>query len=339
MPKLRNLTFLLTLLFLAPLASAQVVPEPLQYVIAPETPGANEMVIIEVQGVGSFLGNADITWTHDGKMVKRGVGERSYSFTTGALGTRTSISVVIDSSQGYFTKTFTFNPSRINLVWEADTTIPALYRGKALYSGGSSYKVVAFPTVYSGSSRVSANALSYQWFYRGEAVPEASGLGRWTFSKTGDQLQPGEEIAVEAYYGTAKVGRAELFIPAVDPIVLFYQRDPLRGPIYENALPSRLALIAKEITVQAEPFFFSAKSRQSGLAPFSWTLNDTETSGPDSARGIITLRQSGNGAGSATLGLTVQNNNPDQFVQAAEGSLYIEFGVNNSNPLLDFFGL
>lgn len=324
---------------LAPLASAQVVPPPIQYVISPETPGAYETVLIEAQGVGSFLGSATITWTQDGKVAKTGIGERNYTFTTGALGSRTTVSVAIDSSQGYFTRTFTFNPSRVNLVWEADTTVPLLYKGKALYSGGSNYKVVAFPTVYSSGSRVGSSALTYQWYHRGEAVPDASGLGRNTFSRTGDQLQPAEEVSVEVYYGTTKVGRGTLSIPAVDPSVAFYQFDPLRGVLYDSMLPSRLALVAQEITVQAEPFYFSRASRQAGLVPFSWTLNDAETSGPDSARGIITLRQSGGGTGSATLGVSMQNNNADQFVQAASNSVYIEFGGASSNPFLDFFGL
>jgi hypothetical protein len=320
-------------------ASAQAVPDPIQYIVAPETPGASETVLIEVQGVGSFLGDATISWSVDGKAVKSGVGERTFTFTTGALGSNTTVRAAIDSSRGYFTRTFTFTPSRINLIWEADTTVPPLYKGKALYSAGSSYKVVAFPTVYSGNSRISSSALSYQWFYRDEAVAEQSGLGRNIFTGTGDQLQQSEELVVEVYYGARKVGRGALSLSSVEPAVLFFERDPLRGVLYDSALPSRLSLVAKEITVQAEPFFFSTASRQQGLVPFSWTLNDEETSGPDSSRGIVTLRQAGNGAGSATLGLSLQNNNPDQFVQTAQSSLYIEFGAEGGNALLDFFGL
>src|SRR3989344_3006939 len=130
---------------------AQSLPAPIQYVVYPEVPGPNQTVNIEAQGVGSFLGEADITWTHDGKVVQSGVGVRKYTFTTGALGQKTTVGISIDSSQGLFSKTFSFTPSLINLVWEADTTVPPFYLGKALYSAGSSYKVVAFPTVYSGN--------------------------------------------------------------------------------------------------------------------------------------------------------------------------------------------
>lgn len=337
-PAIRGAALALLLMVGMP-AYAQTVPDPVQYVVTPETPGADETVLIEVQGVGSFLGSADIVWKRDGITVKSGIGERTYTFVTGALGQKTSVSVAIDSSQGYFAQTFIFNPSRINLLWEAYTTVPPLYKGKALYSAGSDYKVVAFPTVYSGASRIAASALTYQWFYRDEPVPGASGLGRFTFSRTGDQLQQSEDVAVDVYYGTAKVGRGELSVPASDPFILLYSRDALRGTLYDAALPAAISLVGREITVQAEPYYFSAATKKSGMIPFVWTLNDEPASGPDSPSGILTLRQSGSGTGSATIGVSMQNNNPDQFVQTAGTALRIEFGAKQGNPLFNFFGL
>jgi hypothetical protein len=320
-------------------ALAQTVPPPLQYSIASETPGPNELVRIEVQGVGSFLGSANIVWSQNGKVVKTGIGERTFMFTTGAMGEVTTIRVNIDSSQGTFVKTFTFNPSRINLVWEANTTAPPLYLGKPLYSAGSEYKVVALPTVYSGRSLIAPQALSYQWSYKGQAVPQYSGLGRSVFTQSGDQLQTIEEIAVDVYYGAAKVGRGEISIPASDPLIVLYQRDALRGVLYDQALPGGISLAGREITVQAEPYYFSAATKKAGLIPFVWTLNDQEVAGPDSARGILTLRQSGTGTGQATLGVSMQNNNPEQFVQTAKTVVQIVFGAEQSNLLFNFLGI
>lgn len=338
--RLKYYITILLLLSVSTPAFAQAVPAPVQYIVAPEAPGPFEPVLIEAQGVGSFLGSASITWSQDGKVVKTGVGERTFTFTTGAIGQRTVVHVRIDSSQGLFTQDFVFSPSRINLVWEADTTVPPFFLGKPRYSAGSNYKVVAFPTVYSGKSRISADALTYQWFYRGEAVPEVSGLGKYIFTHAGDQLQNTEEVAVDVYYGTAKIGRGELSIPTTDPAIVLYQRDPLRGALYDQALPAGgISLAAKEITIQAEPFFFSSASKQNGLIPFVWSINGTETTGPDASRGILTLRQSGSGSGSATLGLSMQNSNSDQFVQTAQISFPIEFGVQQNSTLSSFFGL
>jgi len=320
-------------------AYAQTLPPPIQYVVTPEAPGPNQQVTIEAQGVGSFLGSAELAWTQDGKVVLDGIGERKYTFTTGPLGQKTTVRVAIDSSQGAFAQTFVFNPSLINLVWEADTTTPTLYKGKALYSAGSDYKVVALPSVYSGGSKVSESALSFQWSRAGDAIPEQSGLGRFVLSMTGDQLQASENVAVDVYYGNALAGRGGVVLPASAPRIILYPRDALRGALYDTAIPAAISLIGKEITVQAEPYYFSNKAKNSGALPYVWTLNDNETAGPDSSRGILTLRQTGSGTGAATIGVSVQNSIADQFVQNASASLQLVFGAQTGTSLLNFFGL
>lgn len=320
-------------------ASAQVLPPPIQYVVVPEAPGPNQSVTIEAQGVGSFLGSANLVWTQDGKVVEEGIGARTYTFTTGPLGQKTTVRVSVDSSQGTFAQTFLFNPSLINLVWEADTSLPLFYKGKALYSAGSDYKVMALPSVYSNGTRVSASALSYQWSRAGNSIPEQSGLGRTVLSLTGDQLQASEDVAVDVYYGNVLAGRGAVSIPASSPQIILYARDPLRGVLYDAALPTAISLVAKEITVQAEPFYFSNKAKKAGLVQYAWTLDGQETAGPDSAQGILTLRQTGSGTGGAVLGVSMQNNNPDQFVQTASTALQLIFGAQTGNSILNFFGL
>ena len=320
-------------------AYAQTLPPPIQYVVTPEAPGPNQQVTIEAQGVGSFLGSADLTWTRDGTVVLDGIGERKYIFTTGPLGQKTTVRVAIDSSQGAFAQTFVFNPSLINLVWEADTTTPTLYKSKALYSAGSDYKVVALPSVYSGGARVSASALSFQWSRAGDALPEQSGLGRFVLSMTGDQLQASEDITVDVYYGNTLAGRGGVVLLASAPRIILYPRDALRGALYDTAIPAAISLIGKEITVQAEPYYFSNKAKNTGALPYSWTLNGADTTGPDSSRGILTLRQTGTGVGAATVGVSVQNSIADQFVQNASASLQLVFGAQTGNSVLNFFGL
>jgi hypothetical protein len=327
--------------FTGSMAHAQTVnPDPVQYVVAPEAPGPNQLVSIEAQGIGSFLGNAMITWSQDGVVVKKGLGERQYSFTTGAVGKATTVRVSIDSStEGSFTKTFTFNPSVIALLWEANTTVPPFYRGKPLYSAGSPLKVVALPTIYSGSSRIAASALSYQWSRNDEPVPEVSGMGRSTFSFDGDQLQPAEQIGVDVYYGNVKVGHSDVSIPVVDPAILIFQRDPLRGVIYDHALPDTVSLVNKELTIQAEPFFFSSASKKSGALVYNWQIDNQDTTGPDTSKGILTLRQTGSGVGEAQLSVNLQNFGDSTFIQNANTNLRIVFGDQSGSTVSNFLGL
>jgi len=331
---------LASLLLLAPLTvAAQALPDPVQYAVSPETPGPNSPVDIELGGVGNFLGNATITWKKDDVTVLQGTGETRYRFTTNAIGKATTIDIAIQSpTQGSINKQFVFNPSAVNLVWEADTTVPPFYRGKALYSAGSPLRVVALPVVMVGSSRVAANVLSYQWSVNDQVRSSASGLGRSSISFVGDQLNNAEAVSVDVYYGAAKVAHGEVTVPATTPQLILYERDALRGLVLDVAFPSTITLLGREITVQAVPFYFSRPDSQSGSLQYTWQLNGQEATGPDADRGILTLRQTGSGAGAAQIDVSLQNNNSDSFIQSASTALSLLFG-DSASALSNLFGL
>lgn len=337
MSKLRNIA-LAGLFFAAFTAQAQFAPEPIQYVVTPEVPGPGETVTIEAQGIGSFLGDATISWQKDGKVAQSGAGLRTFSFVAGGIGSVTQVRVDIKSAtEGTFTKTFVFRPSAVNLVWEADTSAPPMFMGKPLYSAGSAFKVAAFPTVVVNGSRVAAQSLSYQWTRKDQALPALSGLGRNTLSLDGDQLQAGEDITVSVYFGSNLVARGGVAIPASRPELRLYERNSLRGILYDKALPQGIALEDKEITIAAQPYYFSNRSLSAGLLKYDWLLDSNEITGPDSGRGLLTLRQTGNGAGQSILSATLQNNVDDQLVQSAETFVTILFGGQGSSGSL--FGL
>lgn len=340
MLKLRNIFILLAILLGAGVAHAQTIggTDPVQYIVAPEAPGPHAPVTITVQGVGTFLGNANVTWNLNGA-AQSGVGMDTFSFTTGGIGSQSIVRVTIDSAtQGVISHTFTFNPSSVNLVWEADTSVPPLYQGKALYSAGSALRVIAFPTVVVGGTRVAAESLSYQWSVNDTPVPSASGTGKSTLSYTGDQLKTSEDIAVDVYLGTTKVGHGEVIIPAAPPALVLYNKDPLRGVLWEQALPQRIALNQNEFTVVAEPYFFSNAGFRANTLSFNWVLNGSPVSGPTSDQGILTLRQTGTTKGQATLSVSLQDQDSSRLMQNAQTALTLLFGQTESG-IASFFGL
>ncbi|MCX6819920.1 MAG: hypothetical protein NT019_01365 [Candidatus Adlerbacteria bacterium] len=323
------------------LAHAQsAVPDPLQFIISPENPGPNQLVNIEVNGVGQFLGNSSLTWQENGKVVEAFAGQQSFTFTTGGVGAVTYIHLVINSpTLGVMTRDFVFNPSVVNLVWEADTYTPLLYVGKPLYSAGSNLRVVAFPTVMLGGKLVDPAKLSFQWKRNDTPDTSASGLGKTAFSFQGDQLQTEEDISVTIYSGNSAVGRGDIVIPASAPQVVLYARDPLRGELLEEGLRDKASLAQKEITLQAEPYFFATNSVKNKTLVYTWQLNDQETTGPAAAQGMLTLRQTGSGSGAADIGVTVQNTNTTQLIQAADTRLQLVFGQSAGSAISSFFGL
>lgn len=340
--RLRNILATLALMLglaVPAVALAQSAPDPVQFILAPETPGPYAPVTITVQGVGTFLGDASITWTLNGTVAKQGAGESSFSFTTGGIGVQSVVKLsIVSSVQGTITRTFVFTPSTVNLIWEADTSVPPLYRGHALYSAGSPVKVVAFPTVVVGGKKVAAQSLSYQWQVNDTPAPASSGTGRYTLSFTGSQLNDSENVSVDVYFGTLKVAHGEVTIPASNPGLIIYDKDPLRGVVWEQAVPPTIALNAPEITLVAQPYFFANSAVRAGTLTYNWALNDSPVSGPDTARGMLTLRQTGQGQGNATLSVGAQNVSDTQLLQSAQTALTIVFGQARSG-ISSFFGL
>ena len=311
-------------------------PAPVQYIVSPENPAPDQFVNIEIEGVGQFLGDSQITWRENGQIVSSAQNQETFSFDVGGVGTATRIDITIDSAtQGVITKEFVFNPSVVNMVWEADTYTPLLYQGKSLYTAGSNLKVVAYPTVMIGGSLIPTNKLSFQWSDNNTPNTAASGLGKNVFTFQGDQIQSGEDVTVTVYYNNASVGKGEIFIPASQPQVLFYQQDPLRGELLDEALSGNFTLTNQEVTVKAEPYFFAKNSP----LQYDWTLDGQETSGPQSAQGLLTLRETGSGSGATTLGVTIQNTDTAALLQQAQAALQIAFGQQSGSVFSSFFGL
>ncbi len=338
---LLSASFLLTVLGTS-FAHAQFsnAPSPVEYTVSPEAPGPNQKVYIDIKGLGSFVGNSTITWEENGRVVSSGVGITSYIGATAGVGSVMHVKVTISGSgESIITHDFYFAPSVVYLTWEADTSAPLFYMGKSLYSAGSQLKIVAIPFVVSGSSLVGSDRLSFQWTHNDNKAPSQSGLGKNVLVLTGDQLQGSERLALDVIYKGVKVGHAEIAVPAVDPQVLMYDRDPLRGELAERALPATFNLNTNELTLQAEPYFFANKSVSAGKLSYSWTINGQDTLGPDSARGLLTLRQSGQGSGGAVVGVSVQNLDDDKLVQSARQALQITFGDSTGNSISSFLGL
>ncbi len=95
------------------------------------------------------------------------------------------------------------------------------------------------------------------------------------------------------------MGGASLTIPATDPEIGMYVKDPLRGVLYDQALPSSVSLAGQEVTLRAVPYYFANESISNGSVSYVWALNGNTVTGPNSAQGELTLRQTQGGQGSA----------------------------------------
>lgn len=304
-------------------------PDPLVVVVSPEVPAPGEVVTISLTSTPIDLSRSQFVWKVNGSAASSGPGKRNFTFTMGGSSAATVISVDIAAPNGeVVSRTFTFHPGSVTLLWEANTYTPPFYRGKSLYTPGADIRVVAIPDVKDpGGAVVPASQLTYKWSVDEEPFADRSGLGRSTFYLSGSQLQPNQVVAVDILRSNGlRAAHAELVVEKSSPMVRFYKSDPLRGVLYNEAYLGTVKLTDTETTLLAEPYFISGTSREPERVLYTWTLNDAAIEPQGKERARITLRQTTGQSGYATLGLQIQNTDLKRLLQQTSAELKILFG-------------
>jgi len=147
-----------------------------------------------------------------------------------------------------------FNTVELDLLWEALTSTPFNYKGKALTSSESLIKVSAIPN-FGG---ISASRLFYEWQLNNKKMLKASGLGKDTFTFQSSKVFNIDSVKViVSDMNKESVISKRIRIKINEPKLIFYEEHPLKGPLYEKALGTELNLLNNELALRAEPYFFS----------------------------------------------------------------------------------
>jgi hypothetical protein len=320
---------LLTLLIPCFFAIAQGIPgasDPIVVRVIPTNPRSNEQVIIDIQSYNTDLNTALISWSVDGKEEANGVGLKRFRMTAGPLGSTKTVEVSAGTlGTGILSTTIIIRPADVGLLWEADTYTPPFYQGKALHSYNGNFKIIALPELYaSDGTKIDSKDLVYTWMKNGEVQGGASGYSRNTFvgSQT-SYLREGEDISVEVSAPRENVVASNniLVIPTV-PEILFYENSPLYGIVYEKALQNSFKLTNEEISVVAEPMFFSVGTRNSSNLTYDWTLNRAALSDFKN-KSEVTLRRANDQAGRANIQVISQHQ--QRLLQGGKGALTISY--------------
>lgn len=329
MHRLRTISLLvLTLCLFSSPVEAQGIPgisDPISVTVSPETPKPNSSVSIKIQSFSVDLDRALIVWTVNGKEENKGVGLKRFDLTAGPTGSSKRVDIAATVvGMGTFKQTIIIKPADVSMLWESDTYTPPFYKGKALHSFNGSFRVVAVPEfIGSDGKRIDPRDLIYTWKKNGEVQGDASGYGKTSFigSQT-SYLRQGEEISVEVSSPRENAaGSGSITIIPTVPKLVLYEKSPLYGPQYETAIVKNKNLENEEITVLAEPYFFSVGSSKAGALTYAWTLNGSAL--PTFAnKPEVTLRKIG-GQGVADLSLVVQNQ--AKLLQGASKNISISY--------------
>lgn len=220
--------------------------------------------------------------------------------------------------------------NQVDLLWEASTHTPPFYRGHSAVSPESEVKVVADAYLYdSRGAKISDAKLDFQWEKDGRAISSFSGLGGRLLVFTADVAGLAHEIRVTVSAASGESITREIIIPVNDPEILLYEDKPLTGIAYHQAIADQFALNQPEITLVAEPYFFSREQIKTKRLQFAWSLNDKPVVFDQARPNRLTLLAPANNAGENRLGLNISN--LDQVLQEASRRWTVKFNQANFN--------
>lgn len=228
-------------------------------------------------------------------------------------------SLIIISALGYFghASAQTFD---LDLVWEADSYTPTEYLGKALPTVGSNVKIIALSEIKN---------LEYWWRLDDYELPDYSGLNKNSFNFKVTKTAGGSHLVrLIVKSGGQNVASRTLEIPVVNPLLAFYEQDPLLGEIFHKSFAGTFNLPKSEITFVAEPFFFSHNAVNN--LQYTWMLNNQKVAADNAGGRVITfVTPSAGGQGTNEIKLLAEN--PENALQYIQNSFSVIFNANINN--------
>ncbi|MDB5244996.1 MAG: hypothetical protein JWN90_101 [Parcubacteria group bacterium] len=294
--------------------------DPLTLTIDPNYPKPYQIVTVTPGSDLIDLSASTVTFSVNGTVVQRGSGTESASIAVGGPGTVTNITLtVVNNGQTYTEKT-SVRPADVALVLEPISSTHPFYEGAPLIGSEGRLRLIAVPDLRTSVGKpIPASSLVYTWKNDDQILQSSSGIGKSVLSATASVRYRDSTITVIVSSQDSSItGSASVRISPTDPVVRIYENDPLLGPRYENALPNSITMTGSEETYRVVPYFFSS------LPSLAWSVNGT----PSQTGQDITVRPTGNGKGTALLGVDAESDSP---VQSGASSLSVTFGASAKN--------
>ncbi len=316
-----------------PISTDRGVPEIDEQVavtISPQNPAPGQNVSITLEAYGININASNIEWRVNGVSVQKGTGLTRFSIKAGAAGSNTVVRFILTSPEGKVTtKDISIRPQTVSLIYESRSYIPPFYKGRSLYSLQGNLVFLAVPNLINKSGQqIDPNTLIYKWIVDGEVYGSDSGYGKSTFIFSGPTLVKNTVVGVEvSSKDGVSSGDAQITVIPQNPTVRLYEKRPLLGILFNQALNNQVGLNLSEITVEAFPYFFDAESKNSNNIEYSWSLNDEGVSLPPNQNRIV-LRNAGGTTGQSNISVII--NNTSQFLQKADQGINVLFGKSSN---------
>lgn len=288
----------------------------------PEEPLPGQFVSAKLISYQFDIDRSQIEWILDGKTINKGLGKKTAEFVLPSLGKEAILTVnIITPNNASISKVKKFSGSDLDFLWQAETSVPAGYKGKALAEKKSFVKIVAMPSLYVNSTPVSRSNLIYEWTLDYKNMPNDSGANKNTFLLKLDNV--GDYVVGLKVSSLDRKSSAQKFLHlsaggSLAETVL-YNDDPMEGPFYEKALGYNFAMKGKNINIRAEPYYFN---KQKGETAYFWNMNGRPIKAGRKPNTISLV--SGEGSGSARINFKTEKDTAN-YLQSAESEVQITF--------------
>jgi len=293
--------------------------------MSPEIPQPGQLVDLSVNIFSTNIDKAVISWYVDGSLKESGQGLKKYSVRAPQSGKTMNIRVTIDKENGgTLTETFTIAPAEVNILYEAKTYTPPLYKGASLFTNESVIRFVAEPNFIDTNGRkIDPKTLVYKWYKNDSIIANASGSGRQVFEYAGGAIQRDMKITVKvSAVRSPLTSENSVFIQEYSPQIVMYEKNPLYGILYEQAVAGSFSLDRTEVEFKAVPYYFSTKSDTDVSLAYNWFMNN-QNIGVSRQKNIMTFRNTENAKGTAQVNVEIKNT--DKIFQASRAGVKLDF--------------
>ena len=293
--------------------------------MSPSIPKPGEQVNLSINIFSTNLDKANISWYVDGALETQGQGIKSINVTAPRAGSVKRIEVVIGKEEGgTLRENFVIAPAEVDILYESYTYTPPFYKGKSLFTNQSIVRFVADPLFITQSgTRLDPDNLIYEWKINNQPIKDSSGVGRRIFNYLGSLIQRDSRISVDVSAKNSDLkARREIQLRQYSPVVQIYEKNPIFGLMFEQAITGKFELLRNEIEFKAIPYYFSAISSNDADLSYKWLMNGNNI-GVSRLKNSMVFRNNNDQSGTANIDLEVTH--LENILQAARTSSSIDF--------------
>ena len=291
----------------------------LSLIATPNYPEPHETFAVELSAPDENYSGALIKWYINGIEDLNARNKRQHTLTAGALGEKMNIRVTLEKQGGGIDETtLVIIPIKIDLVIEANTTVPSFYAGRALPSRGSKGRAVA--VIHTGSN-INRDNLTYRWELNGNVL-EAGAIRGLSSVEFDMPLGFESYLDVTISDGNGTVGQKSVRMVPAEPQIIFYEENPLLG-VNGEAFSRQKTVLGNQLTVRGEPYYIN-QYKNNPKALVEWSLGNRRTTNSNTAEpNVITLRSDGT---TSQGNITLRMADLSKLSEATSNTFFLKFG-------------